>query len=287
VKKTGCVPDLVDTRDLMFENTETAASDPTILTENVDLRVYMPSIRDQLFQDCCWQSVVDGAYGVARVEGFPIALPSRAFPYALARLSGQPHVPLLDAGSSLRDGFRALTDLSLRAPGDVSNLGGASGGWGLIPDGLWPDDPLTVNHVPPDDCWFAGEYASIRQYSAFPDGGGTTDAAIAALRRLRFPTCCFVVDDAYGAIGSDVYREPGGKVWGSHCQLIVGYSKTLDALLLRNSWGTDFGFDGGYAWVAREFVDRFSYGHWIVELAPPSLGAGTRRRILDVAKGRS
>lgn len=263
----GCVPDVIDAGDAMWSRTITAATAPIVTSPSIDLRVYLPEVRDQLAENCCWHAATDAFYATARAEGAPIGLPSRAFPYALARLVTAPKQPLLDVGSSLRDGFRALADVSL-----LEGAAGSGLGWGLIPDALWPEDVSTTNQVPPDDCWRAGEYATLREYSALPDGPGGFDGCVAALRRVRFPTICCMVGPTYDAIGGGVYHGPGAdRLDGSHCQLVVGYSPTLDALMVRNSWGEEFGFDGGYAWMGRDFVDSQTYGRWIVEVGPPQL----------------
>lgn len=266
--RTGCVPDVLDGSELLFRDQLFIGETP-ITTDSVDVRAYMPEVRLQLAENCCAQAVRDSAYGRAKAQGTPIAEPSQAWLYALARMFGAPHVPLLDAGSSLFDMFRAVDDRSIGLVSDTS----APGGWGLIPDALWPEDATTTNMVPPDDCWRAGEFATIQAAYAIADGAGSTDEIVTALRNLRFPTVCLIADEKFAETGAAVYDSAGGKIIGAHCVLAVGYSKVLDAVLIRNSWGSDFGFDGGYAWISRSFVNLQSFGKWAVDVAPAQLRA--------------
>jgi hypothetical protein len=259
---TGHIPDMWSAADPgVHELPMKGAGVSLVTTPEIDLTYLFPAVRDQKAENCCAQSVRDSAYARARALGQPIAEPSQAFLYAMARQFANPRHPLLDLGSSLRDMFMAS------AP---TPEGGA--GWGLIPDLLWPEDERTTNVVPPDDCWRMGEYATFQGY-ALPDGSASGDAIENCLRRLLFPTVCFIVDERYAQIGSKVYDVPGGKVLGSHCQVIVGYSPTLDAFRLRNSWGTDDFGDFGYAWVSRRFVNLQTNGKWVVETTPARIGA--------------
>ncbi len=76
-----------------------------------------------------------------------------------------------------------------------------------------------------------------------------------------------MVDDAYGSTGSSVYEAPGGKVWGGHAQVIIGYSSILDAFHVRNSWGTLWG-DEGYGWIDANYMSIAAYDPWVIQVAP-------------------
>lgn len=253
-----------DERDLRFVDHPAAAAPAIITTGSIDLRGYVPAIRNQLAENCCAQGTRDAAYACAKAMGAPIAEPSQAFLFAVTRSFENPKRPLENVGVSLRNMFKAMSDRSLR--GDA----GDGEGWGLIADERWPELVETINVVPPDDCWRAGENATIKSYHAIADGASSSEELLVALRRLRLSTICSLVDEKYAAIRDEVYDIPAGRILGSHCQLVVGYSAVLNAFLIRNSWGTDFG-DLGYAWMSRGFVDRQTYGKWVIDVAPESL----------------
>ena len=55
---------------------------------------------------------------------------------------------------------------------------------------------------------------------------------------------------------SGVYHNLGqaDPIRGDHCIELVDYDPTTDAILIRNSWGTDWGMEG-YAWLHSDEVD--------------------------------
>jgi hypothetical protein len=71
-------------------------------------------------------------------------------------------------------------------------------------------------------------------------------AAIASGHAVQF---AMDVDSDYFDVDSEkVYEPEYGDYAGGHCQSIIGYDDSKSAWLVKNSWGTTWGF-GGYAWV--------------------------------------
>ncbi len=247
---TGHIPDVPDARDLPFASSPIVASGAPITSDDIDLRAFATPIVDQLASNCVGHATRDSAAMVAAFVWRPIALPSCAFPYAVARmLASRPGTPLVDVGCSPRLAYKGLAR------------------WGLVAEERWPETLETVNAIPPDDCFREGEGATISAYYRIADGPGSAAAIVAALRRGYFPTFAMPVDDSFVEIGANVYRQPTGTVLGWHDQVIVGYSKTLDAFLVKGSWGVDRG-DGGYFWIAAAFVERATIDKWVIEVAP-------------------
>jgi len=268
---TGHQVDPFDANDQSFASTARAAS-PVIVgsTDNIDVRnhISFTPIWDQQASDCCAHAAGEGVYAAAAADGHSISPPSRLFLYAIARLLGMltapptvPRPPLEDVGCGLRFMFKGMSGRTF------IDANGADVALGVIAESRWPEIAANVNVIPPDDCFRAGENAVIKSYSRIEDGAATPLGLLHALRRLRCPTLCFVVDQKFADVGSGVYDGPGGKVFGGHAMLVVGYSATQRAFLVRNSWGKGFGVDG-YAWVSEDFVARGTYDKWVTEVAP-------------------
>ncbi len=61
------------------------------------------------------------------------------------------------------------------------------------------------------------------------------------------------VDDAFWTPVAGVIEAPAGPVRATHAVLAVAVANEPARVLIRNSWGTDWG-DGGYAWLSSDYV---------------------------------
>lgn len=251
----GAIPDERDDRDFAFETSPILSGSGDLVTsDDIDLRRFCSPVGKQIASNCCGHATRESAFATAAASGGPIELPSAAFLYSVARLQAVPLQArsgprLIDRGSSLRLMFKGMAR------------------WGLVAERRWPESPETTNAVPPDDCFREGENATIAAFYRIADGPGAAEGIRAALRRLYFPVFGMFVDVAYEQIGAKVYRAPGGLLRGGHAQVIVGYSRALDAFLVKGSWGTGFG-DEGYFWIAASFMEAATWDKWVIEIAP-------------------
>lgn len=61
----------------------------------------------------------------------------------------------------------------------------------------------------------------------------------------------------------DSNGNPAGSV-GGHAMLIVGYNRTTNYFIVKNSWGTDWGHDG-YARISYEYIQTYGkYGYAVL-----------------------
>lgn len=256
---TGHRRDEPDDRDIPFRDSEIVAGVNLGGDGDIDKRNYLGEVRNQLANNCCAHGASASAAATALASGHPIMSPSRNFLYAVARLLGEPPVlgqpRLIDHGCGLRFMFRGMS----------------KEGWGLIPEAYWPETIETVNRVPPDDLFRAGEGATIGAYYRIPDGSGAADQIRAALKLGHFPVFAMTVDDKWAQIERGVWDSPGGKSIGGHAMLFCAYSKQLDAFLVMNSWGLDFG-DAGFAWLSARAAERYIFDCWVVQVTPEKIG---------------
>lgn len=146
--------------------------------------------------------------------------------------------------------------------------------FGVPPEEYWPYIVEKFDDEPPTFCYaFAQNYQTIRYFRL--DTPGTPKDQL--LERIKgflaagYPSMFgFTV---YTSIrqatdeGKIPFPEPGERRLGGHAVAAVGYddnikiknepdgSDTTGAILIRNSWGTDWGANG-YGWLPYAYVER-------------------------------
>lgn len=66
-----------------------------------------------------------------------------------------------------------------------------------------------------------------------------------------------VVIAAWYAGAALIDAEPGAKTPGNHAVLAVGALEAPDRLIIKNSWGKEWG-DGGYGYLTRRYFDHYA-----------------------------
>jgi hypothetical protein len=56
-----------------------------------------------------------------------------------------------------------------------------------------------------------------------------------------------------------IAKKPNGKLVG-HCMMIIGYDDAIQAVLIQNSFGSDWGEGGGYVWMAYQTFQALAEG---------------------------
>ncbi len=217
--------------------------------DGLDLRRFAPPVCEQIANDCCGVAVRASAYACALANDAAIALPSCLALYAGAQLMAGIKPPLPDTGSSLRAMLR-WTAIN-----------------GLASEYRWPETPENVGVVPPADVFQKGQDAPILAWHSLDLGSKLSDGLISALQRKRFPVIAMPVDEGFASIADGVYTGPAGRPLGFHAMMVAGYLTELDAFVLQNSWGQDFG-DRGFAYVARDTLNRRATDALVIDAVP-------------------
>lgn len=273
--RMGWLPDYPDFRDYTVEHSEVASRlkalgqkysvkamlskvgvakrAKTSLPDSVDLKEWCSPIEDQGELGSCTAQA-----GVALVEYFERRAfgkhidASRLFLYKAARnmlhWTG-------DTGAFLRTTMGAMTL------------------FGVPPEEYWPYEVADFDKEPPAFCYaFAQSYQTISYYRLDPPGT-SKDALLKQIKTnlagglpSMFGFTVYSSISQATSAGKIPYPTSGEKILGGHAVVAVGYDDTVKikntnpggiettgAVLIRNSWGADWG-SNGYGWLPYEFV---------------------------------
>lgn len=216
----GWRPDLPDKRDRQYA----MAPRVTQLPAAVDLRPKCPPVYDQGQLGSCTANAIAAA--IEFCEPGAMLMPSRLFIYYNERvIEGTIGT---DAGAQIRDGMRAVANQ------------------GVCAESEWPYVVTKFSEQPFKQCYDDALKTEATQYSSLQQD------------LVQFKTCLaegypfvfgFTVYDAFESLDvakSGVLNLPAAteKIVGGHAVAAVGYDDGKQTVLVRNSWGTDWGMAG-------------------------------------------
>lgn len=219
----GWVPDRPDFRDKLYS---AIAAPPKSLPKKVDLRAGCSKVEDQGQLGSCTANALVGNLEFLQVKaGHPVRNLSRLFIYYNEReMEGSVNE---DAGAAIRDGVKSLVKQ------------------GVCSEPRWPYKIAKFAVKPPPAC-----YADAADHQA------TSYHRITGLLQMRrclaegYP---FVFGfSVYEGFESTTVAKTGRlemplsteKNLGGHAVCAVGYDDAAKRILVRNSWGTDWGMKG-------------------------------------------
>jgi C1A family cysteine protease len=219
---------------------------------------YFPPVRDQGQQDSstAFACLATVEYFQRRALG-TLCERSKAFLYAMTREATRAANP---RGLGIRNTLKALVR------------------FGTPPEIYWPYTPQNCDQVAADDCWFAssGEFRGLC-YARLdpPDASGKV-----VLKRTRIALGSGIpVVFGYEVhhLMSNSSPFPLGKPFytpGWQSVVACGYDDRRQCLLIRNSWGSQWGTDG-YGWLPYAYVIRDHAADFWVIFKPEWLEAPT------------
>ena len=231
----GWVPDLPDRRDLLYSAIRMA---PVVLPPTVDLRHLCSSVENQGALGSCTGNALAGALEfLEKKDKIPFINLSRLFIYYNERVIE--HSTRSDSGAMIRDGIKTLIKQ------------------GVCSEKKWPYliSKFAVKPGPP--CYKEARDHQITSYHRL-----TTVNDMRACLAEGFPFVFgFTVYESFespeaaatGVVSMPTSRE---RAIGGHAVLAVGYDDTKRRLLVRNSWGPDWGMKGHFTLPYEYVADR-------------------------------
>lgn len=256
--RMGYLRDLADVRDMdassapvkeILKNSRRLKSAAKSAPAAIDLRAWCSPIEDQKSIGSCTAHAGVGMleYYERRAFGSHIDA-SRLFLYKVTRnLLGWKG----DTGGYLRTTMKALAMT------------------GVPPEQYWPYHTSKFDEEPSAFLYALGDnYEALKYYRLDPSGTPPAEvlANVKAKLAANLPSMFgFTVYNSIPPLGEGTgeipFPESGDKVAGGHAVLAVGYDdarkigKCKGALLIRNSWGVNWG-EAGYGWLPYDYVLR-------------------------------
>lgn len=260
-RRYGWIPDLADQRDLTYVVPAEVAA---VLPSAVDLRPHCPPVYDQGKLGSCSANAIAAAIAFEQRklnEPQPFT-PSRLFIYYNERvLLGTVNA---DSGSPLRGGMKAVNHVGV-CPEDEQD-----------DSANWPYDPAQYTVRPPDTCYAAALHVRALRYQRIDHSLPAMKGRLAEGHPFVFGFT--VYENFEGILVKDTGMAPlparGERVIGGHAVMAVGYDDAREALLVRNSWGTDWG-DQGYFYLPYDYIfkRRLARDFWTIRLISDEQGA--------------
>jgi C1A family cysteine protease len=140
--------------------------------------------------------------------------------------------------------------------------------FGVPPEKYWPYNISEFDNEPSTFCYaFAGNFKAIQYYRLDPVGNSTKESLdriktnLAAGLPSMFGFSVFSSIPKVGENTGDIpFPDSNDSLIGGHAVVAVGYDdkkkirKSKGALMIRNSWGTQWG-ENGYGWLPYDYVE--------------------------------
>lgn len=236
--------DAHDPRDFVF----TSPKKKLLLPRSVDLRSKMSPIVDQgQLGSCTSNAMVSGMreyylllYGAALVR--------------LSRLDHYYHERLLegtvseDSGAQIRDGMKVLADI------------------GVCPEDIWPYIIANFTDAPSAEAEAASAQYKISSYHRVTSLNDLK-AALADGHPVVIGIAIYESFESFDVEMSGIVPIPNPKkeqMLGGHAVLVVGYDDDKNVVIVRNSWGDQWG-DHGYCTLPYAYISNpnLTWDMWV------------------------
>lgn len=172
---------------------------------------------------------------------------SRLFVYYNSRMLDNSE--LVDVGAYLRDGMKAVQE------------------YGICSELLWPYNIKKFAVKPTDECYVDGLTRTITSYQSLT----TIDEVLSAVNDNKPVVIGLTVYDSFNQVSKSNPVISGPKTTdlntgGGHAMTIVGYNIPRQQLLVKNSFGKNWG-DNGYAWLPFDYAESQGFEKWVFDIS--------------------
>ncbi len=246
-RKYNWKPDLPDQRDFPF-SLKVAA--PVSIPMLIDLRKKCSPIEDQGPIGSCTGNALSGLMEYLQLQELQNEPQDDAEIYTdgkfedVSRLFIYYNERVLenttdeDSGATMRDGIKALAN------------------WGVCRESLWPYSPKNVFNKPNRKAYLEAKQHLISTYFRLENLNELKQCLT-----LGFPFVFgFAVYESFetaevARTGIMPMPKKSERMIGGHAVMGAGYDDDKKMLLVRNSWGKNWG-ESGYFWMPYDYVDR-------------------------------
>lgn len=246
-KKYGWKKDKTDDRDSIV--TFNKLNHKFFHINSVDLREFCPDIYTQGNLGSCTANAIAAAYeyDMIKQKEENIFVPSRLFIYYNERK--MINTINEDSGAEIRDGIKTI------------NIDG------ICNETDWPYDITKFTDTPPEELYQTAKYHTAIKYKKLTQN---IDHFKECLSRGYPFVFGFMV---YESFENQSVQETGimpmptdsENLLGGHAVMAVGFNETDKTILVRNSWGVDWGMNG-YFTMPYEFIlnPKYCSDFWVI-----------------------
>ena len=251
--------DVPDSRDYVYSLERHQLRGP--LPQRIDLRPGCPPVLDQgtKLGTCTAHAVAAAFCYEERRQKIRVISPSRLFIYYNERALTHQKRSSIHCVVRLRDAIKVVAKL------------------GVCPESLWPyrEETRIVRKRPPAAAFEAATKHQIVGYHRIPIGELRPPVFLKHLKHCLADRCPFLFGfTVYESFESGEVKASGimpvpkkhrEKSKGGHSVMAVGYDDRKKAVLVRNSWGADWGIKG-YFWMPYRVISDHEMAHdfWTV-----------------------
>jgi len=233
-RKMGWKRDYPDFRDKILALPQ---SKKEHLPKKVDLRPKEHfHIYDQGSLGSCTANAIGAAFHFSQVkEKIEHFTPSRLFIYYNEReMEGNIKE---DAGAYIRDGIKSVHKI------------------GVCNEHLWPYNEHKFTHKPTKKCYEAAKDSRAKEYARVPQNLDDIKAVLHEGYPFVFGFTVMSSFQSSETAETGVMRMPGpyDHVLGGHAVQAIGYDDKDEVIIVRNSWGKDWG-DNGYFYMPYDYI---------------------------------
>jgi C1A family cysteine protease len=215
----------------------------------IDLRPSCPPVYDQGERGSCTANALNAAYQFEEMkQGKENFIPSRLFVYYNERaMEGTIYE---DAGAIIRDGIKTL----------VKD--------GVCPETMWEYIPSRFSIKPPQECYDAALNNQVLSYYSVNKTIRDVKQCLAEGYPVVFG---FTVFDSFmsqkvARTGIAEMPKRNEQPQGGHAIMAVGYDDSKEALIIRNSWGTNWGLNGYFYMPYGYITNNLATDFWTIRL---------------------